>query len=207
MSDQQILFDFPGADIAFTRTPLYTTRVQNTVSGREVAISYESYPRYQWQLKMNVLRDFLSAPEQKRLEAMFHLVGGRGDYFLFTDPQRSATDGIVDIGTGTGAATQFRIGYLHTDPTYGLTFLEPVQNPAAWTVYVNGVAQVNGTAYTMDPRGLITFKAGYIPAAGATVSWSGSFHYRCRFLNDSLDFQRIVKDMWSSTLKFRSVKV
>jgi hypothetical protein len=207
MSDLIILPDFSGADIAFKRSPLYTSRVQNTVSGREVAISYESYPRYQWQLKFNVLRDYVTTPEAKQLEAIFHLLAGRGDYFLFSDPQRGSVVTPVNIGTGTGAAAQFRAGFLHTEPVSGLTFLEPVQNIYNFTVYVNGVAQTYVTAYTVSSTGLITFKAGYIPAAGAAVTWKGGFRYRCRLLADTFDLDRIVKDMWSSSLKFRSVKV
>lgn len=206
MSDLIVLPNFPGQDIAYTRTPLYTTNVQNSASGREVGISYESFPRYQWALKFNALRDYLTVPEAQQLEAIFHLVQGRGDYFLFADPEYNAAAAVV-IGVGTGTNPTYRLTAKRTDPLSGLSFYEPVQNPYAFTVYVNGVAKVLGTDYTMATTGVVTFLTGKFPAAGTTVTWTGNYRYRCRLLADTFDMARIVSQIWSSSFKFRSVKV
>lgn len=137
MSDLLILPDFPGMDVAYKRTPLFTTNVQNTPSGREVAVSYESYPRYEWALKFNALRNYLTVAEAKQLQSLFMLLKGRGDYFLFADPEQNYANGT--IGTGNGTNTQFRLLYGHSEPASGLAFAEPVQNPYNYTIKADGV--------------------------------------------------------------------
>lgn len=127
MGDTLILPDFPGRDSAYKRTPLYTTRVQNTPSGREVAVSYESYPRYEWDLKFNALRDYLTVQEAKQLEAFFHALKGRGDYFLFDDPERGTAVAVI-YANGTGSNTTARLQAAHIEPSSGIVVYEPVQN-------------------------------------------------------------------------------
>ena len=48
--------------------------------------------------------------------------------------------------------------------------------------------------YSIGSTGLITFVTA--PANGAALTWSGSFYYRCRFVDDEARFDRFLDDLW-----------
>lgn len=199
-----VLPSFPGLDNAVHRIAMYASKVQSSLSMREVGISYTSYPVYEWELKFNALRDYATPAEAYQFLAFFHLMKGRGDYFLYTDPEiSSSTD--TNIGTGTGTQTQYRIGYLHTEALSGLTFLEPVQEATGVIIKVNGVTKVLTTDYTISSAGLVTFVVA--PAAGTAITYTGVHKYRCRLTDDKINLSRVVSQIWASSLKFRSQKV
>ena len=98
----------------------------------------------------------------------------------------SATD--QAIGAGDGVTAAFRLL-----KTYGGAF-SPYQRPIAKPVLgsvlvaVDGVAQSEGTAFTLDTTtGVVTFLGGHVPAAGAAVTAGFLFDVPVRFDTDYLE--------------------
>jgi hypothetical protein len=75
---------------------------------------------------------------------------------------------------------------------------------------VNGVAVITVSGFSSSPTvdvttGRVTFAAA--PALGAVLAWSGKFYFRCRFLQDKLEFSRFMRNFWSANkVEFISVK-
>lgn len=92
------------------------------------------------------------------------------------------------IGTGTGALATFQL-----KKVYGSAFqpwTRTIKKPVAGTlkVAVAGVARTQGTHYTVDAAtGIVTFLAGHIPAAGASVTAGFEFDVPVRFDTDKLE--------------------
>lgn len=174
------------------RRPMFKTRVQQAVSGRELRASFQQYPIYQFGLGFDVLRDGIGETELDTLCGFFLARQGSFDSFLYTDPaDNTVTD--MPFGTGTGIATVFQLS--RAFGAGGFTFSEPVQNLNAVTaIKKNGVTLTLTTDYTIDATGLVSFVVA--PPGGHTLTWSGSFYYRCRFLADVADFESFLKDLW-----------
>jgi uncharacterized protein (TIGR02217 family) len=102
----------------------------------------------------------------------------------------SATPSPIDqpIGTGDGATATFQLV-----KTYGAAFApyrREIAKPVAGSVRVAvaGVEQTDGLAFTCDATtGLVTFLAGHIPPAGATINAGFLFDVPVRFDTDALD--------------------
>jgi hypothetical protein len=58
-------------------------------------------------------------------------------------------------------------------------------------IYINDVVT---NAFIWDKQGLITFNKA--PSAGAVLSWTGRWFYRCHFQNDEAEFQQIFMGGW-----------
>ncbi|MBR2536190.1 MAG: DUF2460 domain-containing protein [Hyphomicrobium sp.] len=101
-----------------------------------------------------------------------------------------ATTSALDqvIGTGTGALTAFQL-----KKVYGSAFQpwsRTIRKPVAGTlkVAVAGVARTLGVHFTVDAAtGVVTFLAGNIPAAGASVTAGFEFDVPVRFDTDKLE--------------------
>ncbi|MBF0157714.1 MAG: DUF2460 domain-containing protein, partial [Magnetococcales bacterium] len=113
--------------------------------------------------------------------------------FLFLDP----TDHVcVDAPFGVGDGTQkdFQL----TRPfgfSGGYPFTEPVSSPKVVTSISSALGGViTHPAYTLKEDGLVSFTSP--PPAGAVLSWSGEFYYRCRFKEDTIDMNRYFPKLW-----------
>ena len=70
-------------------------------------------------------------------------------------------------------------------------------------VYLNGVPQASGFSFT--PPNTLTFASA--PGAGVVVAADFSFAFNCRFLDDQMDFEEFMANLWQlASMKFRSVK-
>lgn len=93
-----------------------------------------------------------------------------------------------EIGIGDGEATAFQL-----IKTYGAAFApwsREIKKPVVGSVLVavDGVAQVDGDAYALDPAsGVVTFDAEHVPAVGAVVSAGFEFDVPVRFDTDKLE--------------------
>lgn len=83
----------PGIDVQVTREPLYATQIYESVSGREVRVSWRTQPRYRYTLKFNVLRTGTQAPgaytsysEMGVILAFLDTHAGALGSFLYADP-------------------------------------------------------------------------------------------------------------------------
>jgi uncharacterized protein (TIGR02217 family) len=171
-------------------SPAFNTRIHRAVSGHEVRAAFMVYPLWTFTLKHDLLRDDAINNELKTLIGFFNARQGSFDSFLYSNPADSAVV-LQSFGVGTGAQYIFQLVR-----SYG-GYVEPVHNlNSAPAIYVNGVLQTLTTNYTISSTGLVTFVLS--PALGATITWSGTFYYRCRFLNDNIDVNQFLRNMYDN---------
>lgn len=177
-----------GLSWACSKTPVFATKIQEAVSGREVRLAQRANPMWRFKLSYEFLEGMRVAgvSELEKLLGLFMRHRGSFDSFLYTDPN---DDDVVDqsIGIGNGVNKSFQLLR-----TWG-GFTEPVTNVnAIVNVKVGGVIT---TAYTIS-KGLITFTTA--PAAGKSITWTGSYYYRARFSDDYLDADTLAQDLWEA---------
>lgn len=189
------------------RTPVWSTRVQTAVSGREVRTAQWSYPRWRWELSYDFLRADFHGDFQALL-GFFNRRLGQYDSFLFRDPDDNTATGQA-LGTGDGTTTLFQAVRSFAG------VVEPVWAiDAIAALYINGVA-ANGWNWA---RWDGTFGFGGAPAApwtpgqigfttappaGAVISADFTFFWPCRFEEDSLEFEKFLFQLWQA----KSVKI
>jgi uncharacterized protein (TIGR02217 family) len=182
-----------GLEYPVVRTPIFKTLVQETASGEETRAALQLYPRWQWTLSFNFLRDD-SNNEFRTLLAFFLARNGSFDSFLFQDPDDNAVTG-QPIGIGDGSNTVFQLLR-----SFG-GFAEPVLGPTAITIYINGVV----TSAWSHSGGQVTFSSP--PPSGATVTADIDYVWPVRFLADQYDFSKFMNRLWEQKkLDFISLK-
>lgn len=188
-----------------TRTPIWRTSVQSAVSFKESRIGLALYPVIRFDLQYEFLRDYLAPSELKSLVGLFQAMRGRYDTFLYTDPTFNT---VVDepFGTGDGSTTQFQIIATFQN-SGGPGGSEIIQNfNGTPTVKKAGTLQSSPSQYTLGATGIITFVTA--PTAGQALTWSGSFYYRCRFMDDEQTVTQFMNRFWSAKkVSFMSVKL
>jgi len=188
-----------GLGWSVKRAPLWKTRAQQAISGKETRVADWSYPAWRWELTFDFLRADPVAAEFQSLAGFFNQCQGAFGTFLYADADDNAvTD--QTLGAGDGATTAFQLVR-----SFG-GFIEPVLAPnVVSAVYAAGVAQSPST-YSVDPAsGLLTFAAA--PAAGAAIAADFSYYFRCRFAEDSVDFEKFMATLYrAQKLAFVSLK-
>ena len=187
------------------KKPGFSTRVASHVSGREVRVALMTYPLYEFEAVYSGLASSatvafagLGASSLQSLMGFFLQLQGQFGTFLYTDPDDNTVAGQA-FGTGDGATTSFAMMR-----SLG-GFLEPV----GWVgsianVYLNGTPQSSGNYSLTAPNTLVFTSA---PASGVTVSADFSYAFNCRFLDDQMDFEEFMSNLWKlDSMKFRSVK-
>ena len=177
----------PGLTWDVTRTPTWSTTVKTAVSLREYRAANASFPVYHYKLAYSLLRQKAAFAELATLAGFYNKHQGAFDSFLFNDPDDNAASNQV-IGVGDGVATNFQMVR-----TFG-GFVEPVFDliSGTFSIYLNGVLQTSGVG--ISSTGLVVFSTA--PGAGVVVSWYGLFYRRCRFLTDSVEFNKFMAGMW-----------
>jgi uncharacterized protein (TIGR02217 family) len=185
------------------KRPIFSTRVASHVSGREVRDALYAHTLYEYELVFNALSSSptqfatLGAGSLQQLMGFFLSMQGQFGTFLYDDPSDCAVTGQV-LGSGDGA-------------TMGFTFVRALggfAEPVGWvtgtpTIYLNGVTQTSG--FTITPPNGLTFATA--PASGVAISADFTYAFQCRFLDDALDFENFMQNLWGvKSVKFRSVK-
>lgn len=192
MSDA-VFPSLPGITWSIVKTPVFSTAIKKAKSGREDRIAYYDAPMCRWSIPFAFLRDRMTTQnpsgvyaELKRLMGFFYARRGRFDSFLFEDyTDHIATD--QGFGTGDGHTRTFQLGR-----SMGAQFFEPIENiKGGPVVKISGVPT---TAFTLGSTGIVTFSTA--PAAGAALTWTGEFYYRCRFDTDEQDFTQMMHNIW-----------
>jgi uncharacterized protein (TIGR02217 family) len=157
------------------RTPIWSTQVQTNVSGKESAVGYWSYPRWQWELTYNYLRcgpiNGTTYSEFQSLVGFYNARRGRMDSFLYQDADDNAVTG-QQIGVGNGS-TVFQLAR-----SFG-GFAEPIFAPLLVSnIYVNGVNKAGHwtvSNWGSATPGVVTLDAA--PAAGQPVTADFSYYF------------------------------
>jgi uncharacterized protein (TIGR02217 family) len=194
----------PGLAFDVIKRPMWNTRVQSAVSGKEKRVAMMTFPLWQFELKFDFLRSDAVNLEWQKLLGLYLQVQGAFDTWLFTDPDDSAV-AVQPFGAGDGATTQFQL--VRTFGAGGFGFVEPIQNiNGAPSIFVNGVLKATPADYSISSTGVVTFVSA--PAVAAALTWTGNFYYRCRFLDDEYDFSKFAFQFWAlDRIAFQSVKL
>jgi hypothetical protein len=141
-----------GLGLTAKRTPVWSSSVQKTQSGKKTFLSYMSYPLYQWSLDFTALRSYTGYGELAQMIAFVNNVRGMAGQFLYMDPEDN-TATAQGFGTGDGTTVNFQLVR-----QYG-GYAEPVQNPLNPQVFRNQDWQGNQLLYA-------TPRANYCKASG-----------------------------------------
>ncbi|MGB6536638.1 MAG: DUF2460 domain-containing protein [Xanthobacteraceae bacterium] len=186
------------------KKPGFSTRVASHVSGREVRVALMAYPLYEFEAAYNGLTSSaslfagLGASSLQTLMGFFLQLQGQFATFLYEDPDDNAVGGQA-FASGNGSTTSFTMMRALGG------FLEPV----GWVtnvanVYLNGTAQAAST-YSLATPNSLNFTTP--PASGVVVSADFSYAFNCRFLDDQMDLEEFMSNLWKlESMKFRSVK-
>ncbi len=187
--------DLPGLSWSRKKTPLWSTKVQTTASGKELRASYYSYPKWQFSLSYEVLRESGRA-ELQALIGLFNSCQGSYDTFLYTDPDDCQVTK-QGIGLGDGSTKVFGLVRTYSG------FTEPIGAVNGMPIiYVNNTQVTSG--YSVSDN-VLTFSSA--PPSNTVISWSGSFYFKCRFLQDSIEFNQFLSKLWEAKkVEFVSVK-
>jgi uncharacterized protein (TIGR02217 family) len=205
--------DLPGLAFSVFRRPLWSTVVQGNVSGKESAIGYVSYPRYEYELNFEFLRGDVTFAEQQSLQGFFNAVAGRVRVFLFDDVD---DDYVVDqfIGIGDGVTTRFKLVRTRggmIEQVLGAdfsSFLPDGVTAAGVKINAVGTATANYDGWNNaagNAPGYLRFSPA--PAAGDVLTATFFYRWPCRFTDDSMTFEKFMSELWSGkSIKFRTQK-
>ena len=197
----------PGLAWSVTKAPTFQTRIQRAVSGRELRALDYPYPLWQFTLVFAFLRDNPTAgyDELRTLMGFFMSCQGAYGTFLFQDPSDDQVFG-QDLGTGDSTTSVFQLQRTMGTALPAGGFVEPILAPnIVSAVYFDGITQ-SPSSYSVDPdTGLLTFADP--PPTGLVITADFSYWFRCRFVDDSYDFENFMYRLWQlKKLTFISVR-
>lgn len=189
-----------GLEYPVVRTPIFKTLTQESVSGMETRAALQLYPRWQWTLSFNFLRDDAN-DEFRTLLAFFLARKGAFENFLYLDPDDNAVEG-QEIGIGDGSNRVFQLVR-----TLG-GYTEPILTPILVALSVGGVALTTSDwTSTDEDLGPGQVRLNSPPAHGVSVTATFSYWWPVRFLADQYDFSKFMNRLWEQKkLDFISVK-
>lgn len=181
----EIFPELPGIAWGTEKEPQFDTRTVRAVSGYEVRLSRRAYPLYLIKMKYEFLRTDAAWQELQQIIGLFLRHKGSGDSFLLLDANdNTATNQVIGVGNGSQTAYQLT-------GTWG-GMVQPVRNIRTLTdIGVNGVLQ---PYHILGADGVLTFLTP--PAAGAVLTWSGTYYYRCRFADDRITPKEMMRNIW-----------
>jgi uncharacterized protein (TIGR02217 family) len=197
----------PGLAWSVIKAPIFQTRIQRAVSGRELRALDYPYPLWQFTLVFAVLRDNPAAgfDELRTLLGFYMSCQGAYGEFMFQDPSDYQ---VADqyLGTGNSSINIFQLQRTMGAALPSGGFVEPIVAPnLVDAVYFDGVIQ-SPSGYSVDPdTGLLTFVIP--PSTGLVITADFSYWFRCRFVDDSYDFENFMYRLWQlKKLTFISVR-
>jgi uncharacterized protein (TIGR02217 family) len=206
VSTQALPF-MPGLTWPIRRSPIWQTRVHDSISGKRVSIADWSYPKWRWELTYSALRGYtttLAAAEIQAMQGFFNSRQGGFDSFLYSDTNDRTSTGST-IGTGDSTNRAFQLSR-----TLG-GFLEPLLGPTSVNSIAVGSSTQSSTRWAVSYwgssiPGTITFST-FAPPAGQTVVADFAWAWPVSFDQDILTFEEFVRKIWGlQTVSFTSLK-
>jgi uncharacterized protein (TIGR02217 family) len=186
----------PGLAWSVTKAPIFQTRIQRAVSGRELRTLDYPYPLWQFTLVFAFLRDDPNAgfDELRTLMGFYLSCYGAYGTFLFQDPTDFEVSGQY-IGTGDSSTDLYQLQRSIGLELPGGGFLEPITAPQTVdAIYFDGIVQ-NASSYNVDPdTGIVSFLTP--PQNGVVITADFSYWFRCRFVEDRSDFENFMYRLW-----------
>jgi uncharacterized protein (TIGR02217 family) len=140
----EVFPSLPGLKWNQAKTPVFSTRIQRSTSGREAAAAFYQYPVYTFDLSYEVLRDDTLHNELKQLLGFYLARQGAFESFLYRDPSDYQASNQV-IATGDGNTLAFQM--IRTYGAGNATFVEPILNIQQPTLSGNELVE-NGSFST-----------------------------------------------------------
>ncbi len=199
--DPDVFPRLPGQGFVSEKTPVWSTTVRTTASGRQVRASQCSSPTWRFRIGYEFIRDRITSAELARLYGFFNTRQGQLGSFYYYDPN----DNLVtaqQVAVADGIATTYQLTRTVAAGT-PFAFVEPVYVlNGAPAVTVGGAP---ATGFSVGEYAQIVFPTA--PPEGSAIVWSGSFLFWCRFSQDTLSPAQMVRSLWSlDGLQFESVK-
>jgi hypothetical protein len=201
-------------------TPVFFNQSAKTLTGASIDIALAQYPLHSFELTYPFLRDYdpqqlnVFNTEFRVLMGFWLQIGGSVGRFGFRNPDDYLVTGQTITNSYDGTTTSFTIVRTLGSsplPVYGLT--EPIgilDTPNFSTkVFFNGVQQTITTNYTLDTSvpGRQLLNLVTLPSAGTAITMNFGFLYYCKFVDDSLDFEKFANPIWSApTVKIQSCR-
>lgn len=193
----------PGVNLAWdaSKAPVFATRIQEAISGRELrALNYEA-ARYRFRLQWDVARDDRtvaanvtpSAPtdELRTLMGFYTARRGRFESFLYTDPTDFQVVDQVVIASAPAATQDYQL-----IRSYGGDVQPIFRANAVTNVKFNGVVQSAAGYVVNSPyEGWVHFNVA--PTTGVAITWTGTYYFRVRFVHDEREFSQFMYDLWT----------
>jgi uncharacterized protein (TIGR02217 family) len=204
------------------KSPILNTVIQKVAAGRgNASVGLMPFPNWAFEIDLDSIQgnEALASSVAAQFMGMFIAVGGANSPWLWSDPQDSqvsyANSCMLDVTaasatpmatTGNGVSKSFQLARTIGGVTGANDVIQNVTGTPV--IKVNGTTMTLYTQYSISSTGVVTF--GTAPANGATLTWSGSFQYLCRFAEDTVDMVRTFTtnsgtDLWDcNSLKFSS---
>lgn len=200
MSD--VLFpELPGLDWDLTKTPMFNTKIMQSVNGRELRASYQAVPKYQISMSFAFLRESKGRKELQQLEGFFLERRGSFDSFLFKMPEDNEFQ-CTFIGDGVQTSFQLYKQINTTQIPLQHTQAEQSEDPLMWSenaskpMWSDPESQMWLLQFGITTNGLLQMP---IPlAAGESITISGTYYYRCRFADDEQQYTNFMSKLWKA---------
>lgn len=197
--------NIPGLTWDNTRTMVWKTSYQESITGKVTTFAYQKFPIIEWQLTYSLLNQNVVPPDLQKIEGLFNAKQGDASTFLYIDPAFNSVTN-EPFGTGDGTTQAFQLVAQYANPgSFGIKeIIQNLQPSPALQVFDNGTL-VATTNYSVSVSGVVTFNTA--PLSGHALTWTGSFYYQCRFdMDDVLSEEEFAFNLMElKTVKFRSV--
>ena len=189
----------PGQGFAIRR-PVAASLVAEHESGRSARTAlygglYEFEVGFDGLASDGIENPGLAPQSLQALLGLYLQCGGAFGTFLYTDPNdNTAINQAIAVGDGTTTAFELvRSVGAATDPISYATLISAVT--------LNGGAALD---WSLLSPNVLQFSTP--PAAGVLIAASFSYAFQCRFLDDALELENFMQNLWSSkSVKFRSL--
>ncbi|ATI38181.1 DUF2460 domain-containing protein [Acinetobacter baumannii] len=200
MSD--VLFpELPGLEWDLTKTPMFNTKIMQSVNGRELRASYQAVPKYQISMSFAFLRESKGRNELQQLEGFFLERRGSFDSFLFKMPEDNEFQ-CTFVGDGVQTSFQLYKQINTTQIPLQHTQAEQSEDPLIWSenaskpMWSDPESQMWLLQFVITNNGMLQLSIPLLEGESITVT--GTFYYRCRFADDEQQYTNFMSKLWKA---------
>ncbi|TPS84098.1 DUF2460 domain-containing protein [Acinetobacter baumannii] len=200
MSD--VLFpELPGLEWDLTKTPMFNTKIMQSVNGRELRASYQAVPKYQISMSFAFLRESKGRNELQQLEGFFLERRGSFDSFLFKMPEDNEFQ-CTFVGDGVQTSFQLYKQINTTQIPLQHTQAEQSEDPLMWSenaskpMWSDPESQIWLLQFVITNNGMLQLSIPLLEGESITVT--GTFYYRCRFADDEQQYTNFMSKLWKA---------
>lgn len=189
----------PGLTFSVHKKPIFNTKIDEAANGREFRTSYTEYPRWEFELEYEFLKDPKEGESSlKTIMGFYTDMQGPFTSWLFKDPDDYLCEGVV-LGEGDDVTTEFYFRrYIGSrgEPVGQIDTANDIN------IYADGVL-VPPADYTLYQNRVVFDSA---PLDGVALTADFQFFFVCRFLDDDMDFEKFMDQLWNlRSCSFKSI--